>query len=229
MNRMLLLLFLLCTAPVPPDYAHTAPGFYTWHRMLGVWLEWEIQGMLESISDPNYHMFRLPYWDWRRELQLSTGLSADDLFTVNRLGATMNDSGRARVYGDLYGNGWETMCWRRLGQICDPRENTGLLQRCPFTGTNPCSSSNPDWPSSMDVLDVLGIDDYDAPPYNRLSAAGFRTTVDFINGRLTPEECSNDRQCRCLPSLDANCANGPELTSKSGMHFLVGPHKLYKY
>ena len=188
-----------------------------------------IQNMLESMDDPNYHLFRLPYWDWRRESQrieapFDLGLGAEDLFIANRAGETRNMSGRPVVTGDLYGNGWETMCWFRVGQICDPTENTGFLQRCPFTGTNPCHSSNPDWPSQTNVLVALAAAEYDRSPYNIMTVGGFRAFVDFILGNeVTYPVCRTDRQCRCLPSLDPSCTNttGQVGTQTSSMHLLV--------
>ena len=70
--------------------------------------------------------------------------------------------------------------WQQLGQICDPRETTGPLQRCPPTETdpNPCRSSNPDWPAHQDVLEALAIDAYDEPNYNSTTIDGFRSFVD---------------------------------------------------
>ena len=115
------------------------------------------------------YTFRLPYWDWRIEIQKSFGVSSEELFTENRLGTTRNVSGFPRVFGTLYEDGWETICWLQLQQICDPRINTGPLQCCPFTGTDPCNSSNPDWPTVQDVIDALDVDMYDAPPYSILS------------------------------------------------------------
>ena len=47
------------TGIVPPkDYAHSAPGFTTWHRYHTLWLEWQIQGMLEEMGESDYHTFR---------------------------------------------------------------------------------------------------------------------------------------------------------------------------
>ncbi len=99
--------------------------------------------------------------------------------------------------------------------------NTGLLQRCPFTGTNPCRTSNPDWPINADVLFSLSLPEFDHPPYNIFTRISFRTFNDFQNGNLSIGQCREDRQCRCIPSLDPLCGIASEITSKSGMHFLV--------
>lgn len=203
------------------DYAHAAPGFYTWHRLTILCLEWQIQGMLLSMGDPNYHMFRVPYWDWRREIQMTSGIRVEDLFAANRLGNTRNESGIAIVEGDMYGNGWETICWQMRGVVCDPRVSTGLLQRCPFTGTNPCNADNPDWPLQEEFLEDFAVNFYDVPPYNITSFGGFRDSLDILNGVLTFEECRNDRQCQCMPSGDPTCANEAEITSRTGIHVRV--------
>ena len=42
----------------PRDYAHSAPGFTTWHRHHTLWLEWQIQWMLEGMGESDYHTFR---------------------------------------------------------------------------------------------------------------------------------------------------------------------------
>lgn len=133
-------------------------------------------------------MFRLPYWDWRIEMQRSSeGVSSEELFREDRLGATRNVSGFPRVFGALFDN-WDTMCWLLPGDICDPRVSTGLLQRCPFTGTDPCSSNNPDWPTDQDVQNALSFDVFDVPNYNLFSPAGFRNFVD-ANISFDEESC----------------------------------------
>lgn len=202
------------------DYSHTGPAFFTWHRLMNLWFEWEIQGMLQSMGEADYHTFRLPYWDWRSEIQQSYGVHTEDLFSENRLGETRNVSGFPHVFGTLFDDGWDTICWLQLGQICDPRVSTGPLQRCPFTGTNPCTASNPDWPSLQQVNDALEIDEYDAPPYTIITFEGFRSFVDF-EVHQDYERCRNDRMCQCVPQGDPSCdpPNGIALTGH--MHFLV--------
>ena len=68
------------------DYAHAGPAFTTWHKYFHVLFEWEMQYMLKSMGHRDYHTFRLPYWDWRIDIQRSTGILAEDLFTENRMG-----------------------------------------------------------------------------------------------------------------------------------------------
>ena len=53
---------------------------------------------------------------------------------------------------DFQRDGWDIRCWKLdPGLICDPNDDTGQLQHCPFTGTNPCDVNNPDWPTLADV------------------------------------------------------------------------------
>ena len=88
------------------DYAHAGPAYPTWHKYFNLWLEWKIQHMLKSMGQVDYHTFRLPYWDWRIEIQWSSnGILSEDLFTANRLGETRNISGFPHVFGDIIGDG----------------------------------------------------------------------------------------------------------------------------
>ena len=189
----------------PADYAHFGPSFNTWHRYYSLWLEWEIQYILKSEGHPDYHSFRLPYWDWRAEIQKSTGIRAEELFTESKLGATHNVDGFPIVVGDIVGpNGWDSLCYRVYSKICDPNKSTGALRRCPFTGNNPCSSDNPDWPTIQQVNDVIAINTYDEHPYNLLTRTGYRASIDFnITNNL--EECRDDRMCMCQPFGGSEC------------------------
>ncbi|XP_065911296.1 tyrosinase-like [Dysidea avara] len=207
------------------DYAHAGPAFTTWHKYFHLLFEWEIQHMLKSMGHLDYHTFRLPYWDWRIEIQRSTGILSDDLFAEKRLGATRNVSGFPRVFGDIVGDGWNTICWQKFFQICDPNVNTGPLQRCPFTGTNPCSSNNPDWPTSRQVNRAMTFGRYERPPYNFLSRRNYRSFVD-ANVNFNIRRCRKDRMCFCSPTFDPECSltksNGSRLIAlKQQMHGTV--------
>ena len=161
--------------------------------------------MLKSMGHTDYYSFRLPYWDWRVEIQKSTGIPVEELLTESRFGATRNVSGFPHVVGDIVGpDGSESLCAQANFRICDPNIDTGPLQRCPFTGTDPCNSNNPDWPTIKQVNDAIAIDTYDSPPYNMLSKTGYRTFIDYyVHDDL--EECRNDRMCRCVPYGGTDC------------------------
>ena len=161
--------------------------------------------MLKSLGRDDYHTYRLPYWDWRIEIQNSTGIRVEDLFIESRFGATQNINGFPQVVGDIVGaDGWDSVCVQVFNEPCDPNITTGPLLRCPFTGNNPCHSSNPDWPTIQEVNDALAIGTYDAPPYNLFSRSGYRIFVDFIvNDDI--EGCRNNRMCQCLPYAGSDC------------------------
>ena len=121
-----------------------------------------------------------------------------------RFGATVNVTGFPRVIGNITSKGWDSICWNTYTTICDPNISTGPLQRCPFTGLDPCNSDNPDWPTLQDINTALDIDEYDSPPYNLLSTTGYRSFVDF-KVDLDYERCRSDRMCLCAPLGDPQC------------------------
>ena len=179
------------------DYAHESTGFPTWHRQYLLWLEWELQYMMKESRPDTYHMFRLHYWDWRKNKQTN----ANSPFEINRLGVTMNISGFPRVQGELVSDGWETRCWRlEPGSICDPTVNTGPLQRCPFTG-DPCSIDNPHWPSVDEVATAVSMSSYDGEKYDQFSKSGFRNYMEGNNVLSDDQDgrqmCSENQLCLC--------------------------------
>ena len=211
----------------PVDYAHTGPAFITWHRHMNLWLESETQWMLKTLGRLNYHTFRAPYWDWRRENQLGSGISAEDLFVENRLGYTNYTSGLPIVFGPLYED-WETVCWLQVGQICDPTQTTGRLQRCPLPDR--CISTNPDWPTRQEINAALNFEMFDSPPWNIAAMDGVRSFIDFDVTRDF-EACRNDRMCFCIsginPGRDPNCTVTDDVFSvalSANMHTVVCPY-----
>ena len=163
-----------------------------------------MQYMLKSMGHTDYHTFRLPYWDWRIEIQRSTGILAEDLFTANKIGATRNVGGFPDVFGDIVGDRWDTICLNSHFNICDPNINTGPLQRCPLTGNDPCNSNNPDWPTTQQVNRAMAFSQYDIVPYNMISRNNFRGFVDAYVHFDIPK-CREDRMCLCLPNYDPHC------------------------
>ena len=201
--------FTLTVSPTYLDYAHNGPAFFTWHRWWHVFLEAEIQAMLEAMGREDYFKFRLPFWDWRREIQTSYGLPSEQLFTFNRFGETRNISNRPVVFGDIV-DGWNTICHFTPEQICDPNIPTGGIQRCPFIG-NPilCHSSNPDWPTMQEVNRALEAEFYIVEPYDRLSVNSVYDRVDF-NFTMGVEACRQEGYCSCVPTGDVRCEGIPD-------------------
>ena len=158
--------------------------------------------MLRKLGWPNYYNFRIPYWDWRRESQLlDSGMSAEELFSENRFGNTVITNGLPIVYG-AYSN-WDTICWGVFGEVCNPRESTGQLQRCPVPDR--CTSSNPDWSGNEDINAALNFDDFDLPPWRQDAASdAFRNFLDVKFGSDF-DACREDRLCVCMPFGDPSC------------------------
>ncbi|KAL5509473.1 hypothetical protein EMCRGX_G004856 [Ephydatia muelleri] len=120
------------------DYGHEASGFLTWHRILLLWFEREIQIMINDDS------FSLPYWDWTKP--------------ENRKSVLSNDWYGSSVNGNIQGRfaAWQTICWNkadltcdRKGILCDPTITTGLLRRCPVDAA--CNENSRLWPTQRDV------------------------------------------------------------------------------
>ena len=146
---------------------------------------------------------------------------------THSLGTTTNINGFPRVSGDITSDGaWDTICWLTFFEICDPNVSTGPLQRCPFTGTDPCHSDNPDWPTLQDVNNAMEIDEYDSPPYNLVTLTGYRSFVDF-KVDFDFERCREDRMCQCVPFGGPQCdfsqvpPNVTVITLTGQMHFTV--------
>ena len=73
-----------------------------------------------AMGRVDYHKFRLPYWDWRGEIQRSYGLPSEQLFTLDRFGETRNISNRPVVFGELVGDDWNAICISTPEEICNP-------------------------------------------------------------------------------------------------------------
>ena len=164
-----------------PDYAHEATGFPTWHRLFLLWFEREMQHFLNDDT------FTVHYWDWRDPDQRAS------LFESNRLGAHYLQT--SAVTGDLV-NGWQTICWydgsggvsrpSANQNICDPKNDTGPLQRCP--DKERCAANYTGWPTYQDVQDAVYMTQYDIPDYNAFSTTGFR---NYMEGFLVVDQCDN--------------------------------------
>ena len=203
------------------DYTHAGPAFFTWHRWFHVFLENEIQAMLQAMGRDDYHKFRFPYWDWRREIQRSYGLPSEKLFTFDRLGETRNISNHPVVFGDMFADNWTTVCLDNFYALCDPNNRNGSLQRCPFIG-NPilCHSSNPDWPTMQEVNTLMEFDVYEASPYNFMATNSLRPVADLYP-RSSIEECREDPYCSCIPGGTQCLDTSPMAIRTTGVHAKV--------
>ena len=144
--------------------------------------------MLKSMNCSDYHTFRVNYWDWRYS-------NRAEVFTADRLGA--NTIGN-RLSGHIVDAGWDTICWYNgsgnvtapKGTICDPRINTGPVQRCPIIdGVNPCEIPD-NWPTAEDVEDALSVPLYDTEPFNREVTESFRNLMEGNKPGFSEEDCN---------------------------------------
>ena len=198
------------------DYAHESTGFPTWHRQFLLWFEWEIQYMLKSMEQNDYYTFRIPYWDWRKEMQTDN----NSPFHFDRLGKTTNINGLPVVQGgEVFPSSWDTICWEKTMDkshaVCNPEIKTGQLQRCPFTD-EPCSIHNPIWPSDKEVQAVLSLKSYDASPFSEKSLDSFRNQLEGFKplSNDSIQTCRNDRLCLCSIG-DIMCAESKNDTVTS--------------
>nr|XP_002738430.1 PREDICTED: tyrosinase-like [Saccoglossus kowalevskii] len=139
-----------------PDFAHSGPGFPTWHRSF-IQL-WEMA--LQKVS--NNEEFALPYWDWAGEPNCTIctdtyfGKSTDSLHNFTVTGTFAN---------------WPAICHdfenlTQHGELCSntrPSLNTPRIQR------NPGGNESPELqvlPSKEAVYYALSVTDYDVIPTN---------------------------------------------------------------
>ena len=162
-----------------PDFAHEGPAFLTWHRGFLLYVETEIQKML---NDPT---FGLPYWDWTDENQRD---DIWDLLGKSNCGIFSNPPNSSTFEAPVDGpfSEWDTICTNYAdiicnanNQVCNPKENFGRLQRC-IGGTQgvQCRVEST-LPSRQEVDVALKEMVYDTLPYSRNgSVTGFRNSLE---------------------------------------------------
>ena len=164
------------------DYAHESTGFLTWHRILLLWLERELQ-----ILSGNY-AFRISYWDWTNEEARAKQL--DLLFSYDRLGSSSQAS--PNVSSKYFGS-WKTICLEKCNDKCDP-DVTGLpLKRC--LNDNYCNSTFPEWPSREDLEEAWNMDSFEDPQkHNKYAENSFG---NFVEGYESQDGSCEKTTCNC--------------------------------
>ena len=164
------------------DFAHEATGFLTWHRLLLLWFEREVQ-----VTIPGQTNFTLSYWDWTNKDE------REEYFKTGRLNVS-----------DEPLNTWPTYCWYETqdGTICDPSKPTAnKLRRCPIEEA--CRADYSFWPSKEDVLDALSVHYYDDVPYNKMATSSFR---NFLEGFVPFTQCTPQEKL-CTNSINRKLHN----------------------
>ena len=162
---------------------------------------------------------------------------ADQIFVEGRLGETRaNSNGQPQVFGDLFDEGWDTVCWYdgsgnvpapSGGGICDPAIRTGPLLRCPFnpdSSRDVCSFDNPDWPTREDVRNAIGKPIYDTENYGRITTEeSFRNFMEGFDVGVSVEECAASALCRCGEAVDCD-SDANEAPLQRRLHNTVSYH-----
>ena len=187
-----------CTVP---DFGHEGPTFLTWHRGYMLYVETEIQKML---NDPT---FALPYWDWSDKNRQNQdkfwnlmGKSNCGIFP-NPTNPTNNTDSKmeAKVKGEF--STWKTVCTDPYivcnleNQVCNPAEyldrtdNIGKITRCVGGTQGMQCLANGKLPCIEDVNKALKEQSYENYHYNiDKDRKGFRNTLEGFSSLEEREE-----------------------------------------
>ena len=156
-----------------PDFAHVGPAFLTWHRGYLLFVENEIQKMINDST------FALPYWNWtekdrRDEIWELMGKSNCGIFSK----PPNNETEEAPVDGPFAN--WNAICtnYEEIicnadNQVCNPTENLVDIQRCIGGIQGAQCRVQQMLPSVQEVNVALMEQSYDTPPYNK---------IDYVEG-----------------------------------------------
>ena len=176
--------------------------------------------MLKSMGESDYHTFRTHYWDWRQH-------DRSEVFKEESLGKTVaNENNQPIVTGELFKDGWDTVCWFngsgnvdiQKGTICNPNNKTGPLLRCPFPDS--CNTDNPKWPTFNQVRDAINKPFYDTKSYDMMTTdESFR---NFMEGFESVEigDCAENTLCKCEVG-GVNCGVNSSIPLQRHLHNTV--------
>ncbi|XP_056408818.1 tyrosinase-like [Hyla sarda] len=159
---------LNCSYTWNRNFAHQGPAFPTWHRMLLLFLERQIQ-VLTGDED-----FAFPFYDWSRDETCT--ICSEEYLGKNDYEGNILDKSIFSSWGTICGDSDfpNTYC-----QSASTDTNRTSLRRSP--GTTQSSSL----PTQQDVLNVVRWKDYDNPPYDRTALYSFRNAME---GFLDPSD-----------------------------------------
>ncbi|WP_433782586.1 tyrosinase family protein [Actinomycetospora sp. CA-101289] len=141
--------------------AHSGPAFLPWHRLMLLLLEMQVQRVLGSPD------FGVPYWDWAADGELAPGEQPQTPLWSD---AGIGGSGDTVGDGPFRGGEFEV----RLvsdGVVRLVKAGRPLTRRL---GVSPMA---PTLPTVADVATTLGLDEYDAFPWNS-SSGEFRNVLE---------------------------------------------------
>ena len=143
------------------DYSHGGPGFPTFHRLLVLFWERELQKVANDDS------FSVPYWDW------VDGGTNCSICTNDLLGEILPNG---YLHHESRFSTWQTLCnIATYGEcrFCDPTVFTGYIER--NLGGRPMATR---LPTEAEVDFVLTLTQYDVPPFDESSAPAFRSCYE---------------------------------------------------
>ena len=167
-----------------PDFAHEGPAFLTWHRGYMLYVETEIQKML---NDPR---FALPYWDWtdenrRDQIWKLMGTSDCGIFSSAHNGMNNSMNRKAPVNTGPFMS-WNTICRNTKeiicnanNQVCNPTKNPGSIYRCIGGTQDEQCRAEGTLPGRREVDEALKETYYDMEPYSIGDLqGGFRNALE---------------------------------------------------
>ena len=163
-----------------PDFGNEGPAFLTWHRGYLLYVETEIQKMLNDST------FALPYWDWTDESNRDAIWNLMGKSNCGMFSDPINDETmKATVMHDLFSD-WDTICTNdkdiicnENNQVCNPTENFGKITRCIGGIQGMQCWVDRTLPSILEVNKALKERSYDTPPYETtIEQEGFRNALE---------------------------------------------------
>ena len=199
-----------------PDFGHEGPAFLTWHRGYLLYVETEIQKILD---DPT---FALPYWDWTEEDKRD---EIWNLMGTSNCGIFSNPPNIETVKAPVDGpfSTWDTICTNledivcnEDNQVCNPTENFGTIQRCIGSIQGVQCWVDRTLPSIREVNEALKEESYDTPPYNESNdVEGFRNALEGFKKLV-------DRNMDVCSHIDDIDFRHTELHNTYRVHIYIG-------
>ncbi|XP_065904893.1 uncharacterized protein [Dysidea avara] len=167
------------------DYAHEGPALLTWHRKFMLFVETEIQRVLNDST------FGFPYWDWTDEK------TRNNIWNIAYMGSSNcgifaeppanSNTTQAPINGHF--SNWSTICadsqqivCNTQNQLCNPTKSSGKIQRCIGGTTGVQCRVQKMLPDTREFKIALKQRVYDHVPYHaNNNTMGFRNSLEGFN------------------------------------------------
>jgi tyrosinase len=173
-----------------PGWAHRAPAFGPWHRILLRNLELDLQAIEPTVS--------LPYWDW--SVDTSNGTGPGSPWTDDFMGAMAATTDTVRTGPFRANHQWPI-------NVREPGDNSISLKRALGRAQfQDPAAATATLPTSANVEGALRETPYDASPWNRGAQPSFRDRLEgwhgpgslhnrvhlWVGGSMLPSSSPND-------------------------------------